>query len=98
MHGRHPGSTRVCTPLRPSGEAEHQRYEKIFDTYESFDTGPVLLLVDDRGPNPPRCQFEAEHADELTWDYIESVPKVWRVRTGRLGREHLEGLPSAQRC
>ncbi len=77
--------------------APAQRHEKIFDTYESLEDGAAFLLVNDHDPKPLRYQFEAEHADEFTWDYIESGPKVWRVRIGRLGSEHLAGLPSAQR-
>jgi uncharacterized protein (DUF2249 family) len=41
------------------------------------------VLVNDHDPKPLRYQFEAEHAGEFTWEYLESGPEVWRVRIGR---------------
>jgi uncharacterized protein (DUF2249 family) len=39
------------------------------------------VLVNDHDPKPLRYQFEARHVG--TSDYLESGPKVWRVRIGR---------------
>ena len=47
------------------------------------DTG--FVLVNDHDPEPLRYQFEAEHAGQFTWLYLESGPEVWRVRIGRVG-------------
>ena len=44
-----------------------------------------FVLVNDHDPLPLRYQFEAQYAGEFTWDYLESGPKVWRVRIGRAG-------------
>ena len=43
------------------------------------------MLVNDHDPKPLRYQFEAEHAGQFTWEYLESGPEVWRVRIGRPG-------------
>lgn len=42
-------------------------------------------VLDDHDPKPLRYQFEAEHAGQFTWEYLERGPDVWRVRTGRAG-------------
>ncbi len=61
-----------------------ERHETIFHTFEDLCAGAGFLLVNDHDPRPLRYQFEAEHAGEFTWDYLESGPKVWRVRVGRV--------------
>ncbi|MHB1209339.1 MAG: DUF2249 domain-containing protein [Acidimicrobiales bacterium] len=76
--------------------APAQRHETIFETYANLDAGRAFLLVNDHDPKPLRYQFDAEHADEFTWDYIESGPKVWRVRIARVAREGA-GATSVQR-
>jgi uncharacterized protein (DUF2249 family) len=62
-----------------------QRHETIFHTFEDLRAGTGFLLVNDHDPRPLRYQFEAEHPGEFTWDYLESGPRVWRVRVGRVG-------------
>lgn len=61
-----------------------ERHETIFHTFEDLRAGTGFLLVNDHDPRPLRYQFEAEHAGEFTWDYLESGPRVWRVRVGRV--------------
>jgi len=60
-----------------------QRHEVIFSTYDHLSPGGGFVIVNDHDPKPLRYQFEAQHADEFTWDYLESGPKLWRVRVGR---------------
>ena len=61
-----------------------ERHETIFQTFDDLRAGTGFLLVNDHDPRPLRYQFEAEHAGEFTWDYLESGPSVWRVRVGRV--------------
>jgi uncharacterized protein (DUF2249 family) len=63
--------------------APAQRHETIFAAYHGLAPGNSYVLVNDHDPKPLRYQFEAEHADEFTWDPVESGPEVWRVRIGR---------------
>jgi len=77
--------------------APAQRHETIFDTYQALEAGSAFLLVNDHDPKPLRYQFEAEHAGEFTWDYVQSGPKVWRVRIGRALAGARSALPRAQR-
>src|ERR1035437_7415201 len=60
-----------------------QRHEVIFSTYDHHPRGGGFVIVNDHDPKPLRYQFEAQHAGEFTWDYLESGPKLWRVRVGR---------------
>jgi uncharacterized protein (DUF2249 family)/iron-sulfur cluster repair protein YtfE (RIC family) len=59
------------------------RHETIFDAYRALAPGTGFVLVNDHDPKPLGYQFEAEHAGQFTWQYLESGPEVWRVRIGR---------------
>lgn len=67
--------------------APAQRHETIFASYGALSPGAGFILVNDHDPKPLRYQFEAEHADEFTWNVIEAGPEVWRVRIGRAALE-----------
>jgi len=64
-------------------EPPARRHSLIFDTYGALDAGSGFELVNDHDPKPLRYQFEAEHAGDFTWDYLEQGPEVWRVRIGK---------------
>jgi uncharacterized protein (DUF2249 family) len=61
------------------------RHQTIFATYQALPPGTGFVLVNDHDPKPLRYQFEAEHAGQFTWSYLESGPSIWRVRIGRAG-------------
>ncbi len=63
--------------------APAQRHEVIFATYSALAPGTGFVLVNDHDPKPLYYQFEAEHAGQFSWDYLEAGPRVWRVRIGR---------------
>jgi len=60
-----------------------QRHEVIFSTYDHLVPGAGFVIVNDHDPQPLRYQFEAQHAGDFTWDYLDLGPKLWRVRVGR---------------
>jgi uncharacterized protein (DUF2249 family) len=60
-----------------------QRHEVIFATYDRLLPGGGFVIINDHDPQPLRYQFQAQHADDFTWDYLESGPTLWRVRVGR---------------
>ena len=60
-----------------------QRHEVIFSTYDHLIPGDGFVIVNDHDPKPLHYQFEAQHAGEFTWDYLEFGPKTWRVRLGK---------------
>ena len=63
--------------------APAQRHEVIFATYSALAPGTSFVLVNDHDPKPLYYQFEAEHAGQFSWDYLEAGPRAWRVRIGR---------------
>ena len=60
------------------------RHTVIFSTYEALPPGAAFVLVNDHDPKPLQYQFEAQHAGEYTWDYLEAGPAIWRVRIARV--------------
>lgn len=63
--------------------APARRHESIFAAYQALAPGAGFVLINDHDPKPLRYQFEAEHAGEFSWAYLEEGPEVWRVRIGR---------------
>ena len=61
-----------------------ERHPLIFNTFEQLAPGEALLLVNDHDPKPLYYQFQAEHSDAFSWEYLEQGPEVWRVRIGRV--------------
>lgn len=60
-----------------------QRHRAIFQTWHNLDVGSSFVLVNDHDPKPLYYQFEAEHAGQFTWEYLEAGPEIWRVKIGR---------------
>jgi uncharacterized protein (DUF2249 family) len=63
-------------------EAPARRHDLIFKTYAATAIGGAFVLVNDHDPKPLFYQFQAEEAGKFDWTYLESGPKVWRVRIG----------------
>lgn len=59
------------------------RHETILQTFTDLAPGTAFILVNSHDPKPLRYQFEAEHAGQFTWDYVETGPEVWKIRVGR---------------
>jgi uncharacterized protein (DUF2249 family) len=60
------------------------RHPLIFGTFEELTPGDALLLVNDHDPKPLYYQFQAEHAEQFDWEYLENGPDVWQVRIGKV--------------
>jgi uncharacterized protein (DUF2249 family) len=61
-----------------------QRHETIFAAYQDLTPGAGFVLINDHDPLPQRYRSEAQYLGEFTWDYLETGPKLWRVRIGRV--------------
>jgi uncharacterized protein (DUF2249 family) len=59
------------------------RHERIFATVAELTPGGSFVLCNDHDPKPLRYQLDAERPGQITWDYLEEGPQVWRVRIGR---------------
>lgn len=60
-----------------------EKHPTIFQTYFALTPGESFVLLNDHDPMPLRYQFEAEHAGEFTWEYLEKGPAIWRVAIGK---------------
>jgi uncharacterized protein (DUF2249 family) len=60
-----------------------QRHEKIFERIDELAFGASFVLISDRNPKPLYDQLETEYRNQLSWDYLEKGPVVWRVGIGR---------------
>lgn len=60
-----------------------EKHPAIFQAFDALDAGSAFILVNDHDPFPLRYQFEAERADQFSWEYQEKGPVVWRVRIGK---------------
>lgn len=60
-----------------------ERHRRIFESWGRLAAGEKFVLVNDHDPKPLYYQFDAEHAGEFTWRYLEQGPQVWRVEIGR---------------
>ena len=63
-----------------------EKHPTIFQTFASLQPGESFVLVNDHDPKPLRYQFEAEHAGEYGWQYLEQGPAVWRVEISKAVR------------
>jgi len=66
-------------------EIPRTRHELIFSAFATLPAGTVFVLVNDHDPKPHYYQLAAENPGEITWEYLEEGPEVWRVRIGRPG-------------
>lgn len=60
-----------------------EKHPAIFSLHGQLAPGEAFELINDHDPRPLRYQFEAEHQDDFTWEYLEEGPEIWRVRIGR---------------
>ncbi|HYM01460.1 MAG TPA: DUF2249 domain-containing protein [Stellaceae bacterium] len=63
-----------------------RRHALIFDTYAALPADGAFILINDHDPKPLYYQFQAERPGEVSWEYLDQGPEVWRVRIGRKAR------------
>lgn len=59
------------------------RHPKIFEAFESLETGEFMLLVNDHDPRPLHYQFMIEREGQFSWDYVQEGPDFWKVAIGK---------------
>ncbi len=60
-----------------------EKHPTIFNTFNALKPGESFILLNDHDPRPLRYQFEAEHAGQFGWEYLEQGPAAWRVKISR---------------
>lgn len=61
-----------------------QRHPLIFSTFDALTPGGTFEIVNDHDPMPLYMQFERQRAGQFSWDYLETGPRQWQVRIGRV--------------
>lgn len=61
-----------------------EKHPTIFQTFDALAPGESFILLNDHDPRPLRYQFEAEHAGQFGWSYLEQGPAVWRVAISKV--------------
>ncbi len=56
-----------------------ERHRKIFEIWNSLDSGEILKIITDHDPKPLYYQFEAEHKGLFAWNYEQDGPADWIV-------------------
>jgi uncharacterized protein (DUF2249 family) len=84
----HPTETNAMQSVRATIDVREipprERHPLIFNTFGGLAAGEALLLVNDHDPKPLYYQFQAEHANRFSWEYLEEGPEVWKVRIARV--------------
>ena len=60
-----------------------QRHAKIFETWNSLESGEAMKIINDHDPKPLRYQFEAEQSGKFEWEYEQQGPVDWIVKIKR---------------
>ena len=60
-----------------------QRHAKIFETWNSLESGEAMKIINDHDPKPLRYQFEAEQSGKFEWEYEQQGPVDWIVNIKR---------------
>lgn len=60
------------------------RHEKIFAMVAQLTPGESFVLANDHDPKPLRYQLDAEEPEQISWEYLEQGPALWRVQIGRV--------------
>ena len=60
-----------------------QKHPTIFVRFDELVEGESLTIHNDHDPKPLYYQFQAERADQFTWNYVEQGPEVWSVVIGK---------------
>ena len=59
------------------------RHEKIFAMVAQLAPGDSFVLANDHDPKPLRYQLDAEQPGQISWEYLDQGPALWRVQIGR---------------
>lgn len=63
--------------------ARAERHPRIFGMVGALEPGDTFVVISDHDPRPLHYQLEMAFPGELSWDYLEQGPEVWRVEVGR---------------
>jgi uncharacterized protein (DUF2249 family) len=59
------------------------RHAVIFQHHGTLAPGETFELRNNDDPRALNYQFETEHLEKATWEFLEEGRKAWRVSIGR---------------
>lgn len=62
-----------------------EKHPTIFSTFDALKPGEYFILVNDHDPVPLKYQFDFERSGQVTWEYLEQGPQLWRVKISKVG-------------
>jgi uncharacterized protein (DUF2249 family) len=68
------------------------KHPTIFATYDALEPGDSFVLVNNHAPIHLRDEFDIEHPGSHDWSYLDSGPRVWRIRVSKLASSPLPRL------
>ncbi|WP_410769776.1 DUF2249 domain-containing protein [Fontibacillus sp. BL9] len=76
-------SQNIKTTVNATEYPPQLKHKTIFAAFNDLQPGEAMLLVNDHDPVPLRFQFEAMHAGQFTWEYLEQGPETFQVKIGK---------------
>ena len=74
----------MTTELDVRSLRKPDKHPAIFAAYAALDVGESFVLVNNHNPLHLRDEFEVEHPDGHSWEYIDEGRDVWRIRIGKV--------------
>ncbi|WP_424529939.1 DUF2249 domain-containing protein [Sphaerisporangium viridialbum] len=60
-----------------------ERHPRIFALFAELEAGESFVLINNHDPKHLRDEFETDEAGAYRWEYLESGPRLWRIRISR---------------
>ena len=60
-----------------------EKHPTIFAAFDALGVGESFELVNNHNPLHLRDEFETDHPDAYSWEYVDEGPEVWRIRIGK---------------
>lgn len=70
---------RYAIKLHASDIEPRIRHPRIFEAFDSLQSGEKMHLSNDHDPKPLYYQFLIERENQFSWNYLEEGPDLWRV-------------------
>lgn len=66
------------------GMRKPDKHPAIFAAFDSLAAGEAFVLVNDHDPRHLHDEFEADRPGSFSWAYVNSEPRDWQIRIGKL--------------
>jgi uncharacterized protein (DUF2249 family) len=64
-----------------------ERHNKIFNAFDSLETGDSIVIVNNHDPKPLISEFDKLRKSEFESIYLESGPTSWKVKLTKTKKE-----------